>query len=128
MNSNIINTRRALLKAGTALVIAPAFLMRTAQAANYPSGPVSMMVPYPAGGPSDVSARILSEPIRMRALTRSEEHTSELQSLMRNSYAVLCLKKKTHCTFDDERAQHRQQHRLTPFHYIRITISDSNTH
>src|SRR3546814_10072616 len=25
---------------------------------------------------------------------RSEEHTSELQSLMRNSYAVVCLKKK----------------------------------
>src|SRR3546814_6501977 len=33
---------------------------------------------------------------------RSEEHTSELQSLMRISYAVFCLKKKkkttTHCT------------------------------
>src|SRR3546814_8692057 len=28
---------------------------------------------------------------------RSEEHTSELQSLMRISYAVFCLKKKTHC-------------------------------
>src|SRR3546814_8833013 len=28
-------------------------------------------------------------------LCRSEEHTSELQSLMRISYAVLCLKKKT---------------------------------
>src|SRR3546814_6117870 len=27
---------------------------------------------------------------------RSEEHTSELQSLMRSSYAVFCLKKKTH--------------------------------
>src|SRR3546814_3589049 len=27
--------------------------------------------------------------------TRSEEHTSELQSLMRNSYAVFCLKKNT---------------------------------
>src|SRR3546814_2800732 len=27
---------------------------------------------------------------------RSEEHTSELQSLMRISYAVLCLKKKKH--------------------------------
>src|SRR3546814_1539370 len=26
---------------------------------------------------------------------RSEEHTSELQSLMRSSYAVFCLKKKT---------------------------------
>src|SRR3546814_17682088 len=30
------------------------------------------------------------------ANSRSEEHTSELQSLMRNSYAVFCLKKKTH--------------------------------
>src|SRR3546814_1062053 len=28
--------------------------------------------------------------------TRSEEHTSELQSLMRISYAVFCLKKKNH--------------------------------
>src|SRR3546814_3108878 len=28
------------------------------------------------------------------AVRRSEEHTSELQSLMRNSYAVFCLKKK----------------------------------
>src|SRR3546814_8576638 len=32
------------------------------------------------------------------ALLRSEEHTSELQSLMRNSYAVFCLKKKIHRT------------------------------
>src|SRR3546814_7681713 len=29
---------------------------------------------------------------------RSEEHTSELQSLMRISYAVFCLKKKTNAT------------------------------
>src|SRR3546814_8187544 len=29
---------------------------------------------------------------------RSEEHTSELQSLMRSSYAVFCLKKKTRIT------------------------------
>src|SRR3546814_8103749 len=33
-------------------------------------------------------------------VSRSEEHTSELQSLMRTSYAVFCLKKKT--------KQHRQ--------------------
>src|SRR3546814_6622551 len=32
------------------------------------------------------------------ALHRSEEHTSELQSLMRISYAVFCLKKKTQHT------------------------------
>src|SRR3546814_6846508 len=31
-----------------------------------------------------------------RKVKRSEEHTSELQSLMRISYAVFCLKKKTH--------------------------------
>src|SRR3546814_8085108 len=30
---------------------------------------------------------------------RSEEHTSELQSLMRSSYAVFCLKKKTHTRY-----------------------------
>src|SRR3546814_11087942 len=31
-------------------------------------------------------------------VSRSEEHTSELQSLMRISYAVFCLKKKTNTT------------------------------
>src|SRR3546814_14609415 len=31
----------------------------------------------------------------MRTAERSEEHTSELQSLMRKSYAVFCLKKNT---------------------------------
>src|SRR3546814_1148202 len=32
---------------------------------------------------------------RVDTVSRSEEHTSELQSLMRISYAVFCLKKKT---------------------------------
>src|SRR3546814_9616536 len=32
---------------------------------------------------------------RLANLKRSDEHTSELQSLMRISYAVFCLKKKT---------------------------------
>src|SRR3546814_3290837 len=38
---------------------------------------------------------------------RSEEHTSELQSLMRNSYAVFCLKKKqnTNTTHNHDRTQ-----------------------
>src|SRR3546814_3799049 len=43
------------------------------------------------------SSQTLSQPARDRPLTadrRSEEHTSELQSLMRISYAVFCLKKK----------------------------------
>src|SRR3546814_8741865 len=41
----------------------------------------------------------LSEiPRRERVIGRSEEHTSELQSLMRISYAVFCLKKKKKST------------------------------
>src|SRR3546814_1580618 len=34
--------------------------------------------------------------LQLNPTARSEEHTSELQSLMRISYAVFCLKKKTH--------------------------------
>src|SRR3546814_2306494 len=41
---------------------------------------------------------------------RSEEHTSELQSLMRISYAVFCLKKKILKKYTDER---RHSHRTT---------------
>src|SRR3546814_2634800 len=61
-------------------------------------------VEIPAGGADVLAAdRVLSGQIgpgrrRKRGRgpgTRSEEHTSELQSLMRISYAVFCLKKKT---------------------------------
>src|SRR3546814_2014823 len=41
------------------------------------------------------AARSPTRWIGQRFITRSEEHTSELQSLMRISYAVFCLKKKT---------------------------------
>src|SRR3546814_1123999 len=45
----------------------------------------------PPGGPDDSR----EDPFeRRREAHRSEEHTSELQSLMRISYAVFCLKKK----------------------------------
>src|SRR3546814_9264793 len=45
----------------------------------------------------------------MRTL-RSEEHTSELQSLMRISYAVFCLKKKKNTQHNETRnQQHRAQ-------------------
>src|SRR3546814_4318984 len=45
----------------------------------------------PSTLPSETDKRAL-----VRAMVRSEEHTSELQSLMRNSYAVFCLTKKKH--------------------------------
>src|SRR3546814_2929467 len=40
--------------------------------------------------------------VQQHGLTRSEEHTSELQSLMRISYAVFCLKKKKYKKNTDE--------------------------
>src|SRR3546814_3305857 len=47
-----------------------------------------------------------------QASTRSEEHTSELQSLMRISYAVFCLKKQTNnnCTCTTTKQQSLVQH------------------
>src|SRR3546814_9546061 len=42
------------------------------------------------------------------ALARSEEHTSELQSLMRISYAVFCLKKKNNTTPNHNRITRTQ--------------------
>src|SRR3546814_6111425 len=42
----------------------------------------------------DKHALAYNEKKRSGAFNRSEEHTSELQSLMRNSSAVVCLKKK----------------------------------
>src|SRR3546814_3976758 len=44
---------------------------------------------------------------------RSEEHTSELQSLMRISYAVFCLKKKK-----NKKEIEKQIHGLNTHHYI----------
>src|SRR3546814_3562613 len=42
----------------------------------------------------DALQKALGQPEHPVAAVRSEEHTSELQSLMRISYAVFCLKKK----------------------------------
>src|SRR3546814_3156253 len=54
----------------------------------------------------------------MIGAVRSEEHTSELQSLMRISYAVFCLKKKTkntmltteECSYNQNRLKRHNTH------------------
>src|SRR3546814_6779673 len=59
----------------------------------------------------------LANGVDPRSVTRSEEHTSELQSLMRISYAVFCLKKKNikqNCEL--------QNHNITLSHPIPILI------
>src|SRR3546814_7150861 len=58
-------------------------------------GPASRPWPHPCRSPRRVSCPPVRAPA-CRRQARSEEHTSELQSLMRISYAVFCLKKKTH--------------------------------
>src|SRR3546814_6364556 len=42
--------------------------------------------------------------------TRSEEHTSELQSLMRISYAVFCLKKKKNTSYTTHKTHDNCKH------------------
>src|SRR3546814_3067903 len=55
----------------------------------------AMASEYATAGKDKASNALESLARLMRdAATRSEEHTSELQSLMRISYAVFCLKKK----------------------------------
>src|SRR3546814_1242943 len=51
--------------------------------------------------------------VRDFRLSRSEEHTSELQSLMRISYAVFCLKKKTTNPYTYYESSHQQHTKTT---------------
>src|SRR3546814_7947861 len=62
-------------------------------------------------GPPGISTRITSAPWSAR---RSEEHTSELQSLMRISYAVFCLKKKKKY---EQQQLTRTHYKHTPYRY-----------
>src|SRR3546814_4758346 len=57
------------------------------------------------GAPVKVPRHGLPEERAVAALHRSEEHTAELQSLMRISYAVFCLKKKTTFTSNTQHTQ-----------------------
>src|SRR3546814_2922205 len=72
--------------------------------------PVSVITGFLGSGKTTLLSHLLRRPDMGRTAViinefgevgldhRSEEHTSELQSLMRISYAVFCLKKKKHTT------------------------------
>src|SRR3546814_1559529 len=57
-------------------------------------GPVIAAEPYDDDDLDRIAAIANDTDYGLAASVRSEEHTSELQSLMRISYAVFCLKKK----------------------------------
>src|SRR3546814_6866881 len=54
---------------------------------------------------------------------RSEEHTSELQSLMRISYAVFCLKKKKHTKIQSNHIQPSKEHITQTSHIMMSHIT-----
>src|SRR3546814_9391865 len=94
--------------------ITRADLLARLEAATVPAGPINDIadvfddpqvrhrnmrsdLPHPAAAGGSVPG--LRTPIVLDGRPmRSEEHTSELQSIMRNSYAVFCLKKKKKTT------------------------------
>src|ERR1700685_705482 len=56
--------RRTFLSLAGALALAPAISLG-ASALDYPTRPITVIVPFPAGGPVDTLARLLSEPMRI---------------------------------------------------------------
>src|SRR3546814_5484125 len=81
-----------------------------------PAGSRNPLIPRScrSGGAAPTMQKMTSNRFRW-AWWRSEEHTSELQSLMRISYAVFCLKKKkTHMT--------RTEHKITQANHQHICI------
>src|SRR3546814_9591783 len=73
-------------------------------ASRYACSRKSASLHWPRADTGDTQRLRISRIIH-RGTSRSEEHTSELQSLMRISYDVFCLKKKIN-TQTDKRSQH----------------------
>src|SRR3546814_2846984 len=74
------------------------FRQRSRDALSHRQGKPAVPRHHASHGPPPPRGRIVRSPPQSRRrhqpTTRSEEHTSELQSLMRISYAVFCLKQK----------------------------------
>src|SRR3546814_5204742 len=82
-----------------------------AKACLFAQLPRSARDAYRVDRPGEAEVRFLLADEDRGAAIRSEEHTSELQSLMRISYAVFCLKKKNQ-TIDHKQRPHNSQSTL----------------
>src|SRR3546814_674358 len=78
---------------------------------------------------ADISARLhlVLADVHHFSATRSEEHTSELQSLMRISYAVFCLKKKNNLCHSLLPSEQQHTTRLLPRHSKPDIYPDTST-
>src|SRR3546814_5764671 len=90
--------RRAIMDSAESAGARRVFLIEEPMAAAIGAGlpvtePTGSMVVDIGGGTTEVAVLSLGGIVYSRSV-RSEEHTSELQSLMRISYAVFCLKNK----------------------------------
>src|SRR3546814_5070603 len=93
---------------------------------SYPERPIALIIPFAPGAGNDILGRqialrlseVLGQPVvpenqagaggTRGVAARSEEHTSELQSLMRISYAVFCLKKKKYTNNKTDQTSRRE--------------------
>src|SRR3546814_1988798 len=98
------NDRRAIV--AIAELDAPALILRIAERGDFRGDLGAFGIGL---RPAALEITGLGVDLADREADRSEEHTSELQSLMRISYAVFCLKKKTSCSIQN-----------TTLHYIKI--------
>src|SRR3546814_1093670 len=124
-SSDVCSSDLAIGKASATSVIARPVVKRpqprSAQrpaigAATAPAAPASANSAMPRwvrpkSGPASSSGTEVQNRLKAQNSGRSEEHTSELQSLMRISYAVFCLKKKKEHTTNKD--NHTDTMRLT---------------
>src|SRR3546814_2697487 len=100
------STRTDTLFPYTTLFRSPA-VERAAAVEEQRRDPVRIAGMHPERHPQEgIDVACALDRAHRHAVARSEEHTSELQSLMRISYAVFCLKKK--------RTENNHIHQVTP--------------
>src|SRR3546814_10212908 len=87
---------------------------KVAEKSYQPCFAAERKAPLRAGsrGPDRAGAALLVGGDEHAVPIRSEEHTSVLQSLMRISYAVFCLKKKRKTSITTQITKHVQDHKL----------------
>src|SRR3546814_6189384 len=88
----------AVRSAETAIASPPSLLMASTvlSSCSCPRATTTTRQPLRPSSSETALPMPCDPPVTIATLPRSEEHTSELQSLMRISYAVFCLKNKTH--------------------------------
>src|SRR3546814_1471816 len=85
---------------------------------------------FATGGGGTVGSAGIAAALGAFLAARSEEHTSELQSLMRISYAVFCLKKKTQIILNTQytnRKSRQQSKSEPPITLVNQSISVTST-